>query len=1007
MRTENAACPPEPVLADFGLGKLDDASSDTITEHLETCADCRQRVASLPGDSFIALLRNVPGHAAGAGLAPPRIDHTFVAGESADDSSGAETAHDEPLREARGLKPVSPFSPALAAGPVGPAPPELANHPDYELLKELGRGGMGVVYLARNRIMDRLEVLKVVNKVLLDRPEAQERFQQEIRSAARLSHPNIVAAHCVLRPGDLLVFAMEYVHGQDLSQVVKARGQLPVAHAACYTHQVALGLQHAHEKGMVHRDIKPSNLMLAVEGKTHMVKILDFGLSKATSEKGAEAGLTKSGQILGTPDYVAPEQTLNAQKADIRADIYSLGCTLYHLLSGGPPFQESSLYAILEAHQKRDPRPLNLVRSDAPGPLAEVVAKMMAKDPDNRFQTPIEVARALAPFFEPGQMAATTDLPPCADAHRRSATGVSSPTHSLASHDHPALVATPLVATVPVAFPQSTPVVAIDRGLPSRAAIERHAWWSRLPPWARLAAAGAAAALVLLGIVLLVRTPHGTIAIELSDPKAKVTVTVDGDHVDIAGLDGPLSLEVREHDLVVRGEGYETVTERFTVTKGKNAPLAVTLRKTNAPPANGDMEFAAAPFSAAQAVVHQDAWAKHLGTKIEIENSLGMKLRLIPPGEFAMGSTQAEIDALVQSTNEKTWQNFFRSQGPRHRVHLTKAFYLASCEVTQRQYQEVMGENPSFFSQQGKLANAVKDLDTGQHPVENVNWFKAVEFCNRLSEREQLPPYYARDGRTVTRLGGTGYRLPTDAEWEYACRAGTTTRWSFGDNETELAQHAWIDSNAGGRTHRVAELPANPFGLFDLYGNVWEWCWDWHDEYAAEAVSDPSGPSTGTRRVFRGGSCYGCLTSACRSASHKGWYFPKDGWGNVGFRVARTIDVKVDAPPRARDTDQKAASVKPPSLAVAPFDARQAVAHQEAWAKHLGTQVEIENSLQMKLRLIPPGDFVMGSPPDEIDALAQSTTDQNYQFFFHSEGPQNRVKLAQAFYLGDCEVTQR
>ncbi|HVC92488.1 MAG TPA: protein kinase, partial [Pirellulales bacterium] len=300
MNAQNASCPPDPMLADFGLGKLDAASSDTISQHLETCVDCRQRVAGLSGDSFVGRLRD-----ARPGGGPKGRERTFVPGESlagaegsTDGSSSAPAASDVPksvVMRASRLPAGLPGDVGISPHQVISAPPELTNHPDYELLKELGRGGMGVVYLARNRMMDRLEVLKVVNKALLDRPEALERFQQEIRSAARLAHTNIVAAYSVLRPGDLLVFAMEYVRGQDLSQVVKARGQLPVAHAAFYAHQVALGLQHAHEKGMVHRDIKPNNLMLAVEGKKHIVKILDFGLSKATSEKGAEAGLTKSG----------------------------------------------------------------------------------------------------------------------------------------------------------------------------------------------------------------------------------------------------------------------------------------------------------------------------------------------------------------------------------------------------------------------------------------------------------------------------------------------------------------------------------------------------------------------------------------------------------------------------------------------------------------------------------------------------------------------------------------
>ncbi|HVC99256.1 MAG TPA: protein kinase, partial [Pirellulales bacterium] len=435
MTAPNATCPPDAVLADFGYGKIDAAGAESVNQHLETCYDCRQRVANLPGDSFVDRLR-------------------AARDAKRDDSAANFPVHPKPTEAWDGRAPRE----IPRSSNDGAIPPELASHRDYELLKELGRGGMGVVYLARNRMMDRLEVLKVLSKALLDRPGALERFQQEIRSAARLAHPNIVAAYSVLQPGDLLVFAMEYVRGQDLSQVVKARGQLPVANAAFYTHQVALGLQHAHEKGMVHRDIKPNNLMLTVDGKKHVVKTLDFGLSKATSENGAEAALTKSGQILGTPDYVAPEQTLAANKADIRADIYSLGCTLYHLLSGGPPFQESSLYGILEAHQKRDPRPLNLVRPDVPVELAAVVTKMMAKVPAKRYQTPAEVARALAPFFKPGQSVATPSPADEAQSHPAAETAQGSGAATSASPMVPPTVALPIpVAPHPLVVAAPTP----------------------------------------------------------------------------------------------------------------------------------------------------------------------------------------------------------------------------------------------------------------------------------------------------------------------------------------------------------------------------------------------------------------------------------------------------------------------------------------------------------------------------------------------------------------------
>ena len=149
---------------------------------------------------------------------------------------------------------------------------------------------MGVVYLAKNKLMDRLEVLKVVNKTLLDRPGAVERFLREIRSAAKLSHANVVAAYSAVQVGDLLAFAMEYVEGQDLAAVVKTQGPLPVAHACYYVQQAALGLQHAFEKNMVHRDIKPQNLILAREGKKHIVKVLDFGLAKVMREKAEDTG---------------------------------------------------------------------------------------------------------------------------------------------------------------------------------------------------------------------------------------------------------------------------------------------------------------------------------------------------------------------------------------------------------------------------------------------------------------------------------------------------------------------------------------------------------------------------------------------------------------------------------------------------------------------------------------------------------------------------------------------
>jgi serine/threonine protein kinase len=343
----------------FGVGKLDPAASDTVVQHLETCVECRKVVAETSGDQFLERLR------AAQPSIVPSVDRTAA------------------------------YVPAANA-----VPPELADNPEYENLVLLGSGGMGVVYKARNTLMDREEVLKVMNRDMMARPGAIDRFRREVQSAARLDHPNIVRAYTARLLGDLMVFTMEFVPGEELGKLVKARGPLPILHACNYAQQIAAGLQHAHEKGMVHRDIKPANLILRIEGKKHTIKVLDFGLAKLTSERGFDAGLTGEGRMLGTPDYIAPEQIRDAHSAGIRADIYSLGCTLYYLLTGRPPFA-GNLYELLRQHQEVEPEPVTSLRPDIPDGLAAVVVKMMAKEPGNRYQTPMDVVKALAPFAKP------------------------------------------------------------------------------------------------------------------------------------------------------------------------------------------------------------------------------------------------------------------------------------------------------------------------------------------------------------------------------------------------------------------------------------------------------------------------------------------------------------------------------------------------------------------------------------------------------------------------------
>jgi predicted Ser/Thr protein kinase len=295
-------------------------------------------------------------------------------------------------------------------------PPALSDHPRYRILRPLGRGGMGVVYLAEHRVMERPVAVKVISRSLVDRPEALERFHREVRAAARLDHPNIVKAYDAETAGDLQLLAMEYVNGRNLADLLEKKGKLPVAKACHYVRQAALGLQHAYERGMVHRDLKPHNLMLTPQG---VVKILDFGLAKLASERSRPGGgLTQENVVMGTPEYMAPEQAANTKAADIRADIYALGCTLYCLLTGRPPFAGDVL-EVLVGHSQSVPPPVESLRPDVPPRLAAVVARLLAKKPAERPQTPKEVAEALAPFVKAGVKSKVPETPPVAAAAAR------------------------------------------------------------------------------------------------------------------------------------------------------------------------------------------------------------------------------------------------------------------------------------------------------------------------------------------------------------------------------------------------------------------------------------------------------------------------------------------------------------------------------------------------------------------------------------------------------------
>jgi formylglycine-generating enzyme required for sulfatase activity len=728
-------------------------------------------------------------------------------------------------------------------GPIAPAPlslttpdipPELAGLQGYDIVKELGRGGMGVVYLARNKLMDRLEVLKVMNKSLVGQPEAVERFLREIRSAARLIHPNIVTAHSAHQLGDLLVLTMEYVEGEDLAKVVRTRGPLPVAHACFCVHQAATGLQRGHELGLVHRDVKPANLLLAKIGKRPVVKVIDFGLAKAKSEVTFDRELTGANHMMGTPGYSAPEQLNDAKNADTRSDIYALGCTLYYLLAGESPFKGNSALAVALAQEAEKVRPLRDLRPEVPEELEAVVLKMMAKHPAHRYGQPREVAAALLPFVQ-GDKASQKSL--------AAPRGVAEAPSRLPEGN-----AWPSLTNAPAARPpkkRSVSHTGRRRGAGRR-------------PWpAILAGSAILFGLIVSGIVALrIRTANGT----------------------VASGNVPTDAEILSD--VTDRLGAESIKP---MAEPKKPPAKLPPRAVGERPHSLDCTGIGGA-SAAEVRKAQELWAKYLGRTVEetveIAEGVPMTFVLIPPGKFRMGSPESEEG--------------HQSQETLHTVTLSEPFDLGKYEVTQAQYAalatraatgrpKLNNKDPSHF----------KGADL---PVEQVNWEEANSFGQELTKT-------IRDNYL--------YRLPSESEWEYCCRGGRPTSYAFGIGDGYKLSSAEANFNGnlpyGGaskgpyldKTSPVGSYMPNALGLYDMHGNVWEWCNDWFGPYPNGELTNPAGPDDprlDPHRVARGGGCWKHGGTSCRAALRSA-SVPDYKYLDLGFRLARSIPSSRVVPP--------------------------------------------------------------------------------------------------------------
>ncbi|MEX2286806.1 MAG: SUMF1/EgtB/PvdO family nonheme iron enzyme [Planctomycetaceae bacterium] len=379
-----------------------------------------------------------------------------------------------------------------------------------------------------------------------------------------------------------------------------------------------------------------------------------------------------------------------------------------------------------------------------------------------------------------------------------------------------------------------------------------------IPEYVRWIAIAGATALVVFGLTYWGMKRHSGV---LSEPDQPIVAKISDAKPGNANHANPASVTVGEKSALDTTDDRQKAADQAT---GKPAAGATDLAaKGNAAAASPGLLVA--PFDETAARKARSAWAAHLNAPEEVTNSIGMKLVLIPPGEFEMGSPASEQD---RSDNEQ-----------QHPVKITKPIYLGVYEVTQSEYQRVIGTNPSDFASSGNGKDRVTGQETSRFPVESVSWNDAAAFCKKLSEMEDKT-----------------YRLPTEAEWEFACRAGTTTPFHFGSQLN--GEQANVNGNfpygtiktrpSLRRTTTVGSYAPNEFGLCDMHGNVWEWCADYSDEkyYGNSPDTDPQGPSVGSLRVLRGGSW---LDDARNTrSSYRSGLTPVSRYYSFGFRVART-----------------------------------------------------------------------------------------------------------------------
>jgi formylglycine-generating enzyme required for sulfatase activity/serine/threonine protein kinase len=889
----------------------------------------------------------------------------------------------------------------------------------YQIVRALGKGAMGAVYLAQDTQLKRNVAIKTPHFEDDPTGELLKRFYREAEAAATLLNANICPVYDVGQIDGKHFISMAYIEGRTLSDLIKSDKAKNERHIVITVHKLARALQQAHDHEIVHRDLKPANIMINRQGEP---MIMDFGLARKRRAEG-EASLTHSGMLLGSPAYMSPEQIEgDPDNVGPASDQYSLGVVLYEMLTRQLPFRGSVVNVLAQILTKDLTRPSEL-RPGLDPRIEAVCLRMMSKRVSDRFPSMKAVAEELYAILKSpaAEKSPTASRSPAAPAPSRGDAGTSQIRKSvkqkvltesdvtsleelvrkcLRRHDYDQMIQIieripeqrrndALRALLEKAREKADEVVFLiceideaDRLKDARTALKKAEELLKIKPGHHRAreiqekfagyGEGGAARIGLLrqftqpwneggwipwsvlafgvamfGVmtaVVVIYLGRTAVVIDIKDPG--VEVAVKGTTLTVTGPDKQtIKVVPGDQELTIIHGNLNFTTKSFALKKGETKTVVISVVDKNVvikidgeklslvpqekagkfgplpkksevaksspdkPSGKDDLAqlsgsaripLLVAPFDAVTAKQGQESCSARFDTPVELTNSIGMRLRLIPPGDFLMGSTKDQIEKVRSWIDNIFPAHTFKLEQPARRVRIVRPFYLGVHEVTR-------GEFAKFVSATGYKTEAERDgrppdqefadakgenvdwrnpgyPQTDSHPVVDVTGADAIAFCEWLSRKE-----------------GRSYRLPKEAEWEHACRAGTTTIFYTGDDPQKAAQvnNMSLDAQGADRyvfTAPVGSFPPNPFGLYDMCGNVCEICQDrgTPDYVGHTAEGDPPSSADPSLRVSRGGSA-DCPAYYCRPA----WRLIErrsDRGNNIGFRVV--CEIVATTPPK-------------------------------------------------------------------------------------------------------------